>query len=422
MLMHPFQDFKNPNFRGLIVRNSMPQLRSLIRDAKQLYFKLIPGTKWKEKDSLFVFPSGATMEFGYCDSLDDAGRYVGQQYSWMGFDEITHFRTEEIFETITLSLRTSDPKLKTQVVCTTNPTGVGVRWVMDRWVKLAPPGKRITLTFIENEGEYNEHKYTVTRKWFNSNIDDNPFLDSKYKAKLKNIKDAKRRAQWLDGDWGAAIEGIAFPEWDKDVHTCEPFKIPRTWHKFRAMDWGYSSMGVCLWFAVDPENLILYVYREKVYQYMNALQVAEDIKNCQRFDNVQYGYLDASVWAKRGEAGDTPADTMMKQGLSWSPAQNDKGRRVKDKNLLHQYLEVDEYTNSPKLIIFDTCTELINELESLPTDSKNPEDVDTDAVDHAYDALRYGVQSNPLVVTSYDEMFNRIEYEKPVPVDLSIGY
>ena len=34
-------------------------------------------------------------------------------------------------------------------------------------------------------------------------------------------------------------------------------------------------------------------------------------------------------------------------------------------------------------------------LATLPTDDKNPEDVDTNAEDHLYDALRYGVMTRP---------------------------
>ena len=46
--------------------------------------------------------------------------------------------------------------------------------------------------------------------------------------------------------------------------------------------------------------------------------------------------------------------------------------------------------------IFTTCTNLIRTLPLLPVDNNNPEDVDTDAEDHAYDALRYGVMSRPV--------------------------
>ena len=43
---------------------------------------------WKEQEKVFTFPSGARMEFGYCDSLDDLERYRGQEYTWIGIDEV----------------------------------------------------------------------------------------------------------------------------------------------------------------------------------------------------------------------------------------------------------------------------------------------------------------------------------------------
>ena len=45
----------------------------------------------------------------------------------------------------------------------------------------------------------------------------------------------------------------------------------------------------------------------------------------------------------------------------------------------------------PRLYIYSTCRNLIRTLPALPRDDKNPEDVDTKAEDHAYDALRYAV-------------------------------
>ena len=39
----------------------------------------------------------------------------------------------------------------------------------------------------------------------------------------------------------------------------------------------------------------------------------------------------------------------------------------------------------------DHCSGLISRLPVLPRDAKNPDDVDTAAEDHDYDALRYRV-------------------------------
>ena len=50
----------------------------------------------------------------------------------------------------------------------------------------------------------------------------------------------------------------------------------------------------------------------------------------------------------------------------------------------------------PSLFIFNNCVNLIRTLPLLPYDKNNPEDVDTHAEDHAYDALRYGCMSRPI--------------------------
>ena len=45
----------------------------------------------------------------------------------------------------------------------------------------------------------------------------------------------------------------------------------------------------------------------------------------------------------------------------------------------------------PGLIIYSTCTNLLRTLPVLPYDPIMVEDVDSEAEDHAYDALRYGL-------------------------------
>jgi len=43
----------------------------------------------------------------------------------------------------------------------------------------------------------------------------------------------------------------------------------------------------------------------------------------------------------------------------------------------------------PGIFIFDTCTDWIRTVPVLPRSEKDPEDVDTEAEDHAYDETRY---------------------------------
>jgi hypothetical protein len=47
------------------------------------------------------------------------------------------------------------------------------------------------------------------------------------------------------------------------------------------------------------------------------------------------------------------------------------------------------------MVITSNCTNIIAQLPIIPLDKKNPEDIDTKAEDHLYDAIRYGIMSRP---------------------------
>jgi hypothetical protein len=111
--------------------------------------------------------------------------------------------------------------------------------------------------------------------------------------------------------------------------------------------------------------------------------------------NIKYGVLDSSLWHKRGDTGPSLAEQMISKGCRWRPSDRSRGSRVAGKNEIHRRLQVDEYTEEPRLVFFNSCTNVISQLPSIPLDKRNPEDVDTKAEDHLYDALRYGIMSRP---------------------------
>jgi hypothetical protein len=111
--------------------------------------------------------------------------------------------------------------------------------------------------------------------------------------------------------------------------------------------------------------------------------------------NIKYGVLDSSLWHKRGDTGPSLAEQMITRGCRWRPSDRSKGSRVAGKNEIHRRLQVDEFTENPRLVFFNTCIETVSQLPAIPLDKKNPEDVDTHAEDHLYDALRYGIMSRP---------------------------
>lgn len=397
LLIDPLRYCYHKDFRGLMIRKAMPDLRDLIKRAKELYPLAYPGTRWKEQEKLFIFPSGAVMEFGYCDHEDDVARYQGQEYTWLGVDELTQIASEEIYEKLILTVRKRGEGLKNYVRSTTNPNGPGKMWVKRRFVDMGMMGKTITLeTYIPRLNQ----KITTTRKWIHGTVFDNPKVVAEnpaYIAMLQNIDNAVLRAQWLEGDWDSA-EGLAFDEFERKVHVVETFKVPEPWYKFRAADWGYKTKAACLWMAVDFDGNI-FVYRELITTKVLAKDFGAMIKEREAAERIRYGVLDVSAWSQRGENAPPPAEDMA--GLTWRPSDRGPHSRKTGKLQVHNFLQKNPLTGKPSLFIMDCCPDLIKGLSSLPSDKTDPEDVDTNADDHSYDALRYGLSSRPRMGNNY---------------------
>jgi hypothetical protein len=213
-----------------------------------------------------------------------------------------------------------------------------------------------------------------------------------YEANLLSMPEHLRK-QLLEGDWDIS-QGAAFPEFSRRIHVIEPFDIPNSWTKFRAADYGYGSYSGVLWFAVSPSEQLI-VYRELYVSRVIATDLADMVLEREEGEKIRYGVLDSSLWHKRGDTGPSLAEQMILRGCRWRPADRSRGSRVAGKNEIHRRLQVDDFTEEPRLVVFNTCTHLISQLPSIPLDKNNPEDVDTKSEDHLYDALRYGVMTRP---------------------------
>ena len=146
LIVDPLRYCHLPKFRGLIIRNTIKELRDLMSRAKQLYPQVYKGVKWKTQENMFTFPSGARIEFGYLRTEDDVEQYRGQEYTWLGIDEITQIPKEEWYDKLKSSLRSTDKEQPLYVRATTNPSGAGVGWVKERWINRGPQDTRIVST------------------------------------------------------------------------------------------------------------------------------------------------------------------------------------------------------------------------------------------------------------------------------------
>jgi hypothetical protein len=407
MLVDPLRYAHRAAHRALILRRSMPELRELIDKSRELYPRAFPGCKFREVEKVWTFPSGCKIEFGFLERDADVYRYQGQAYSWIGFDEITHLNTEFSWNYLSSRLRTTDSEITPYMRCTANPGGVGATWVKKRYVDPNEPNE----TFTGDDG--------LTRRFIPARLEDNPYLakDGRYEQMLNALPDVQRK-QLLEGNWDVT-EGAAFTEFDLDAHVITPFEIPIGWERVKGIDYGYASESACVWGTVDPSDGTLIIYRELYKKNLTGVDLAQMITNMELADPYAVaGVLDTAAWNRTGTTGPTVGETLQRAGHKLRRA--DKNR-IQGKIQLHEYLRI-QPSGRPKVQIFNTCPNLIRELQSIPLDKSNPEDVDTHAPDHAYDALRYLIMSRPKVNDVFSQFRNMRMEQAYTPVDKEFGY
>jgi len=407
MLVDPLRYAHRAAHRGLIIRRSMPELRELIDKSRELYPKAFPGCKYKEVEKLWNFPSGAKIEFGFLERDADVYRYQGQAYSWIGFDEITHLPTEFSWNYLASRLRTTDSEIVPYMRCTANPGGIGATWVKKRYIDPQPANT----SFEGADG--------LTRKFIPARLQDNPFLahDGRYE-KMLNALPPTQRQQLLDGNWDVA-EGAAFTEFNPIDHVITPFELPLHWERTKGIDYGYASESACVWGAVDPSDGTLIIYRELYKKGLLGTELADMLTNMEMGDPFSVGgVLDTACWSRTGTTGPTVGETLQRAGHKLRRA--DKNR-IQGKIQIHEYLKITQ-SGRPRIQIFNTCPNLIRELQSIPLDKSNPEDVNTHAPDHAYDALRYLIMARPRINDTMSQMRQLSREKHFEPIDSTFGY
>lgn len=205
-----------------------------------------------------------------------------------------------------------------------------------------------------------------------------------------------------------AFQGQIFSEFRRDVHVVKPFRIPDEWTKGVGMDHGHVNPACALWCAVDYDGAI-WVYREFYKPGWIIEQICKGnrktgepgIIEMNGKDSLEGIWIDPSTKADRGKDSDfqTYLDHIPKE---WPLIPANNGVQVSI-DRIKEYLKINPDTGKPRLYIFDTCVNLIQELVQykwkeltaglVATQNQKEEPVKKD--DHSVDALRYFVMSRP---------------------------
>ncbi len=435
LMADPLRYVENPHFQGLLLRRTTDELRKMIRESHMVYKSFDKDAKWSDKQSSWSFPSGAQIWMSYLDRDDDVMRYIGQDFSWIGMDELTQYASPFAWNFLSSRLRVpSHSGLPLSKRATTNPGGPGHSWVKRMFIDPAPWGtpfpaqdeKGEEMRIPDGDPNFPSEMWgqpLFYRQFIPAKLDDNPHLDWRYRANLHSLSPQAKR-QLLEGDWSVA-DGAAFPEFRTHIHVCKRFEIPSSWMRFRSADYGYSDTQATAvhWYAVDPIYGTLYVYRELYVFRMRGAELGQKILELERGENISYGVLDSSVWSDRGQTGPTTAEVMNQMGLRWRKSDRTPGSRIASKHRLHELLAVDPYSGKPGIMFFENCRQIIGDLPSIPSAPQTQGDDDIDRryiYDHAYDSIRYGISSRPKGNVDWDTWASSDTRRNPS--DRTFGY
>lgn len=203
LIMAALQYVDVPGYSAMLFRNSFSDLvlpGALMDRARDWLEPHMPDVRYRAKTASFIFPSGATISFGYLDKPDDHLRYKGAEFQFIGFDEVTEIREKHYTYLFSRLRKPADGPLSRVPLRARAASNPAPNWVRER--------------FIENPVD----KHGVRRIYIPAGLDDNPYVDKKSYLDALSKLDETERARLEKGDWYAEEEGAKFQrDWFKII-------------------------------------------------------------------------------------------------------------------------------------------------------------------------------------------------------------
>lgn len=392
---------------GIFVRRRFKQLVEVIARTKEIFPKL--GGKYNEQKAEWVMPGGARLKFVYLERDSDAEEYQGHNYTRVYVEEATNFPSPGPIDKLRATLRSAHG-VPVGMRLTGNPGGPGHNWVKARYITPDPRGFKLIREEMDLMRDGVREVVYLERVFIPSKIGDNQLLmrnDPTYILRLRQSGSEALVKAWLEGNWDI-VDGAFFDEWGSQ-HVLETYiwekRIPAGCLRFRAFDWGSAKPFSVGWYALSdgswglPSGALL-KYAEwygakapNVGLKLTAVEVASGILEREKLMGhlVSYGVADPSIFIRDG--GPSIGESMILKGVNWRRADNK--RKAGAEAVRQRLAGVDGKGKIPMLYFLDNCDDTIRTLPILQHDETDPEDVDTDAEDHAYDETRYACMSRP---------------------------
>ena len=308
--------------------------------------------RWRAQDRAeVIYPNG-----GLIRSLSaDAGRkkYQGGAVSLVVLDEE---HPQDIFDEC--MLRCVDKK--GSVVMPMTPL-LGMTWVFDIFIDKPQDGYQ---------------NYSISGL-------DNPFVSSvKLRKTVSHLSEESQRSR-LYGEF-TSQQGLVYSEFSRATHVIPSFDPPAHWDRYRAIDFGVRNPFACLYFAHDPSDDVVHVYREYYAVERTSLENGRIMNEIQNQHKEEYEWTVADPESRDGRL------TLAREcNIETYPAPKHLGV-AETINWVKERLSLDAEGN-PHILIHDNCLNLLKEFRLYRWSESKGLDKPIKQHDHALDALRYFV-------------------------------
>lgn len=284
------------HWRGIIFDREYKNLDDLVAKSQRWFPEFNDGCKFlsSKSDYKWVWPSGEELMFRVAKKPKDYWLYHGQEFPFIGWNELTKYPDSGLYEAMKSCNRTSFvaeenpiiidgdvyqrtgrlvlvqpdheyamqfilPPLPLQIFSTTNPFGVGHNWVKKYFINSCPLGSmKKEVTNVFNPRTQKREDVVRTRCHIFGSYRENRNLTPEYVAQLVNIDDPNLRMAWLGGSWDITSGGMFDDLWRQNIHVVKPFPIPHSWRIDRSFDWGSSKPFSVGWWARSDGSDIVY--------------------------------------------------------------------------------------------------------------------------------------------------------------------
>lgn len=274
-------------WRGIIFDREYKNLDDLVSKSLRWFSEFGDGARFISSKSEYkwVWPTGEELFFRAIKKDSDYWGYHGQEFPFIGWNEITKYPMDTLFEMMMSCNRSSYrpqdypqaidgdyykatgeirfvdeeekraieyllPEIPLEMFATCNPYGAGHNWVKKRFIDPAPPGKIVSKSInVFNPRTQKRENVVKTQVHIFGSYKENKYLAPEYIAELEMMSDPNKRRAWLMGDWDVVAGGMFDDVWDRTQHVLPVFNLPYTWRLSRSFDYGSSRPFSVGWWA-----------------------------------------------------------------------------------------------------------------------------------------------------------------------------